>query len=175
MKKETKSLPLFCDMCRLLLDHGDALFVSAAVEGGVDKNFREFDGFFAVDDASAEAENVCVVVAAGHFRAELVRQDGSADAFLLVGGDGHADARSATEDAEGAVTALNRGADFFCIDGVIDGLGGVGAEVNVVDAFVFEVFDDGVLDFQAAVITAESEFHDVFLSLIRLFIRDAVP
>lgn len=146
-------------MCRLLLDHGDALFVSAAVEGGVDKDVCQLDRFCAVDDAAAEAENVCVVVAAGHFRTERVGQDGSADAFLLVCGDGHADARAAAENAEGAVTALYRGADFFGIDGVIDGLCGGRAEIDVFDALVLEVFDDGVLDLQAAVVTAECEFH----------------
>ena len=52
------------------------------------------------DDPLAQAEHVGVVVGAGHAGLVLGGAVGGADALHLVGGDGHADAGAADEDAE---------------------------------------------------------------------------
>ena len=50
-------------------------------------------------EVGGKAEDVGVVVRAGESGGEFIVGDGSADALDLVGGDAHADARAADEDA----------------------------------------------------------------------------
>ena len=66
----------------------DAAFVAATGEGCAEEGLDHFNGLRAVDDASAERQNVGVIVFAGEFRGADIVGECSADAGNFVGRDG---------------------------------------------------------------------------------------
>ena len=82
---------------------------------------------------------------------------GRADVAVAVGGDAHADARGAGEDAEIIGAIGDVAGDEVRVVGVIDRAVGVGAEVMDVMADGLEVGDDGVFEIEGAVIGSDGD------------------
>ena len=119
------------------------------IQPGVDDLEREH---FA-RDARADCHHVGVVVFAGEAGGHHVGQQRAADAFDLIGGDGHADAGRADDDAAVA---------FAGGDGFGSGTGKVGivaagfiiaAEVLVGKPLFVQMLHNGMLEIKCAVVT----------------------
>ena len=147
-----------------LQDLVEAAFVAAAFEFGFHPDADEPLGAAGAQEVAGEAEDVEVVVTAAELGRDFVDAGAGADAGELVGGDGHADAGAADQDAAVDFAA----ADF---------LGHQGREVGVVDAFVrrravvdhvvpfgFEQGDHLLLQVISSMITGDGNFHRMGLS-----------
>ena len=108
----------------------------------------------------ADRDDVRVVVTLGHLRHESVGGDCGADAFDLVRRDGDADAGAAHEHARVAFAGSHRLRDLEPVDGIVHRLLGEGAEVDDLCAERLEGLFDGGFQHDAAVITADCNFHN---------------
>jgi hypothetical protein len=78
----------------------EAALVAAAEVGGGEESLHHFDGGFRGDDAAAEGQNIGVIVFAREPRGRDVMDEGGANAWDFVGGDGNTDAGAADGDAK---------------------------------------------------------------------------
>ena len=143
------------------VDLADAAGVAGlGVEVGGEPGVEDGRNLGGVEDGGAEGEDVGVVVLAGHAGHEGVEDLGGADVGELVGGDGHAGAGGADEDAavEGAVG--DAAGDLGGEVGVVDGFGAVGAEVRDFDAVTLgKPVLDLPFQFKTAVVRGQSNLH----------------
>ena len=119
----------------------------------------------------AEGHHVGVVVLAGESCGHGVIEQRAADAFDLVGRDGHADAGRAADDA--AVTfaagdSLRRRAREV---GIVTAVLGVAAEVLIGKAALIQMLHNGVLEVKRAVVTCESDHRGVPPAVFSLLYR----
>ena len=108
--------------------------MAAALEGGIHEQVDHIAGEAVAHDPLAETEDVGVVVHTGHTRREGVLTASGTDALVLIGGDGHANARTADQNAQ---VGLSRGkclAQGIGVYGIVAGLRGVGAYVQDLEA-----------------------------------------
>ena len=140
-----------------VVELADAALVATALEWGLEPGIDDLDGLGLVDVRRAEAEDIGVVVAAGDAGGVLAVDEGGADVLVAVGGDAHADACFTNEDAEIVMARDDVAADGFREIGVIDRIGGGGAEVGDDAAFCQEVGVDFFLQFEAAVVGSDGD------------------
>ena len=110
--------------------------------GRAEKGIDQVDGKACANHALAEAENVGVVVLTRQSRGKGVRAAGGANAAVLVGGDGHADAGSADQEAEIGFFILERFTDLLRVDRIITAVRRVRADVGHRVAVFFQMRND---------------------------------
>ncbi len=126
--------------------------VAAALEGGGEERVRHGDGGGGIGVFAAQAEHVRVVMLAGD-EGFLHRADvGGTDMAVAVGGDAHADARGAGQNAEIIGAIRDVAGDEVCEVGIIDGFAGVGSEVMDFVTAGFQMRGDGVFEIDGTVI-----------------------
>lgn len=130
-----------------------------------DNGFGQFDA----GHAGAQAENVGVVVPAGKLCVQFRRAEGGADALVMVGGHGHADARAAEQDAR-AVFFFHGQGDVVGDVRIVAAVGGVRAVIRDGQAAFFKLTDDDVFEFQGGVVTADMDVlsHGVLLLRVKV-------
>ncbi len=116
------------------------------------------------DDARAHAEHVSVVVEACELAGLQVAANGCANAFALVCGHAHSDARSANENAAVGFLSDHFVADFVCVNRVVAGVGGVRSHVEHGVALLLEVVLELVLVFDGGVIAADGDGLEHFVA-----------
>lgn len=140
----------------------------AALVFGVDEAVDDIRGKSRTDDAGTEADDVCIVMAAGKTRGECVADACGADSFVLVCGDAHADARAAYENAEVGFSRLNLAAELVRKFGIIDRFFcAVAADIGIFDAALAQMAEELCFEGIACVVAADCDFfvfHDIFLS-----------
>ena len=92
----------------------------------------------------------------------------AADALDLIGGDGHANAGGAKDDALVALAVCHAAGSGSGKFGVVTGVGGIGAEVLHFKALALQMGNQLVLQRQSAMVTANCDFHNVFLLCVKL-------
>ena len=95
--------------------------------------------------AAAQHEHVGVVVLAAHPRGVEIPAEGGADARHLVGGDAHADPGAADQEAALDLVIGHGFAHQGRVVGVVHRLRGVGAEVEHLEAVIYEPALEGFL------------------------------
>ena len=141
------------------VEQADAARVAAALKLGVQERLDDALGQIRTRDARPEGEHVRVVVAAGHLGGQAVAAEGAADALDLVRGDGDADAGRADDDAAVTLAGGDAAGDLLAVDGIVDALRAVAAEVLIVDLVLLEPDQDVLLEQVAAVVAADRNFN----------------
>ncbi len=150
-----------------LVDFLDAPLVPAAFEGSFQESFE--DGFEVGlgGEFLREGQHVGVVVEAGQVGHVFIEREAGADSFDFVDGHVHAVAGPADSDAALGFTIGDQMGGFETEIGIVDGVFGVGAEV---DDFVAPFGEDGfdfVFEFEACVVGGDGDFHLGDLSVIK--------
>ena len=126
--------------------------VAATFEAGTEEGIDHRDGGWRIGVLAAQAKDVRVVVLAGD-QCLVDRADiGRAHMAVTVGGDAHADARSAAEDAEIEGLVGDIAGDHIGVVGIIDRTIVMGAEIVDLVTDRFEVGNNGVFEVEGAVI-----------------------
>jgi len=133
--------------------------VAAAFEGGGEEYVHDLESGGEIHHAFAQREDVGVIVEAGEAGRFQIPAEAAADAANAVGGDGFAIAGAAEDDAALEPARSHGFGDGADEAGVIDGLGGVGAEVFHFMSGGKEVLEDGLLIEKACVIGTDGDFH----------------
>ena len=141
-------------------DHVQTALVSAALILRLEPRFHDVFCLVGSDHSAAQRDDVGIVVALGHLRHESVGGDCGTDAFDLVRRDGDADAGAAHEHARVAFAGSHRLRDLEPVDGIVHRLLGESAEVDDLCAEILEGLFDGGFQHDAAVITADCNFHN---------------
>ena len=81
-------------------DFLDPPFVPAGLKTGFEPHLDDAPGEFLADQVGGKAKHVGIVVAARHLRGQFVVAQRRTDPANLVGGDAHADAAAAQQDAQ---------------------------------------------------------------------------
>ena len=110
--------------------------MSASVERSVQKCVHDLQHQPCPDHARAEGDHIRVVVVARRLGAEHIVTERAAYAVHFIGGDRHADPRTADQDTEIALAQRDAFRRRQCVIGVVDGLRAVRPEINVFD-FIF--------------------------------------
>ena len=130
-----------------------------AREGGVEKRCDEIGGKRGPDDTRSETENVHVVVLDSLPRGVAVVADGGADAGKFVGGNRHAGAAPAHDDAAVGASIAQRRGDRFSAVGIVDGSGGVGSEVEHIMTLGAQCGGKVAFHLEAGVVCGEGDAH----------------
>lgn len=141
------------------IDFTDAAAVAGGgVEIGCEPGFENTWDFLEGGKGGAEAEDIGVIVFAGHFSHSGVGDEGGADAWELIGGDTHSDTGGTDEDTGVEGSFCDTACDFDGEVRVIDGFWGVATEVDDfgVGAGGEEVLDV-LFDFEAAVVGGQTD------------------
>ncbi len=128
--------------------------MATAVERRVQEKLRELHRLLFVDHAPAETQDIGVVVVAGDFGAVGVVADRRADSLDLVRGDAHADAGPAAENSFFRVAGGDKVGDLCSDGGVVHGFFVKRPEIPVLQTAGFQIFFDGFLQFESAVVGA---------------------
>ena len=119
----------------------------------------DVEGALGRRDAGAEREDVGVVVLAREAGGLEVHHRRGADAGDLVGGERHADAGAADQDAAIEFAGRDRAPDLGRVVGIVDRLVRVGAEVAVRRAQLVERVLDQFLQLEAGMVCANRDAH----------------
>ena len=137
-----------------------AAFVAAAFEGGGDERVQNLLAAGGGVLLAGEADDIDVVVLAAEGGAGGIANEGGADAGDLVGGNAHAHAAAANEQAEfGAAIGHGFRHGQGEVGIVIGGVVGGRAEILDGQSLLLQVFYESLLQFEAAVIRADGESH----------------
>src|SRR6266545_852751 len=130
---------------------------------GLHEGLHQLVGEGGTDDASAQDEDVHVVVLDALVRRVDVVADGGADAGDLVGG--HAGAHSAAADEHGPLRApvLHGQGHLLRVVGIIDGRGRVRAHVDHVVSLLAKGLRHLLLQREAGVVGPDGHLHRFFL------------
>ena len=134
-----------------------AFLMAAALEFAFYKRIDNSLGSLHAGLRGAEAENVCVVVCAGHGRRLSIGHQRRAHAGNLVGGHAHANARFANEHSERVLAAGHTPAHGLGKIRVITGLIAGGPIILHGDSLRLEMFLEGFLELKSPVIRANGE------------------
>ena len=136
--------------------------MTSACKFGVQEHLEHGDGVFGAGEAGGHDEDVGVVVLAGQTCYLHVPAEGGAYALVLVEGDGHALAGAAHGDAGIDLSGLDGAGEGMGEVGIVDGSGGVGAEILVFDAGGGEIAFDDALEFKSGVVAAQTHRNSGF-------------
>src|SRR3990170_6146166 len=134
--------------------------VAAAFKFGIEPRLQNVARHAPADDPLTHDEDIGVIVEAAHLCGEMVVAERGADLRKAIGHDGHADARSADQDAAVNGPVRHRLGNLYSEIGIVDRLPARGPKVgdgDVVDSI--EEFEDFFLQFKAAVIAAYGQLH----------------
>ena len=109
---------------------------------------------FHARDARTQAKHVGVVVAAALAGVQFGGAERGPDAGVAVGGQGHADARAADQDAE-AVLTLHSFAEFVGKDGIVATFPGMGSVVDNLVAESGQLLGQGSLQVKSGVVLCQ--------------------
>jgi hypothetical protein len=133
--------------------------MAAAGKRGLEEDIDQGRGALFVQIAGTEGEDVGVIVFADEADFVLGIGRSGADAFDLVGGDGHADAGGADEHAAVEVAPGDFAGDGLGEIGIVAGFGGISAEIHDFVAFAGEAQAEFLLKGETGVICANRNFH----------------
>jgi acetyl-CoA C-acetyltransferase len=131
--------------------------VAPTVEGGRQEEVDDLVGQAHTDDASADGEHVGVVVCSGHASGVEVVAQRSAHATHLVGGELLALAAPAEHDARIGSTVAYGTTHCGAEDGIVDALGGIGAEVGDLVALSTKPIDEIRLELEPGVVGPDGD------------------
>ena len=144
-------------------------------EGGVQEGVDDLQSQSLAGDPCAQRQDVGVVVLAGGLGGEAVPAQGAADAGDLVGGNGHADAGAADEDAALALPGSDGLRHRFGVNGIVAGIVGISSDVLHSVSLFLKVSLKMLLEIVSAVITTDCNFHLCFLPLGTRGLKKSVP
>ena len=136
----------------------DAAFMAAAFKVRVQPCVQHVFHAFIVHIGGGQAQQVGIVMLAGKGRGGGRAAEGGAHAHPAVGGDAHADAGPADEDAAVVGTVSNAACDFIGVVGIIAGILGHGTHVGHFMAPCLEEFYYGFLEVDSGVVRADGNF-----------------
>src|SRR5712691_12031486 len=117
------------------------------------------DELFA-EQISRQAQDVGVVVPTAHFGGQIVVTQGGAHAVKPIGGNRHADARAADQNAAFDIVRDHRRGDFRGEFRVIDAVGRVGTEIDPLVPKVGQLTQNLLLHLVSAMVAGNCDFHD---------------
>ena len=122
--------------------------MAATREGGIEKGRETIAGGRFTDDPATEDENIGVVVLARETRRRHVVAEGRTDVTMAIGSDGDAYAGPTDQHAALCATLGQSLCDGVCLIRVVRRLGGVGTEIEHVQAALdqnlLELFLQGI-------------------------------
>ena len=131
--------------------------MTPAFIGGGEEGAEAIEGHGIAGEARAEGQNIGVIVLAGEPGFGDIARLGAANGGVAVGGEGHADAGAADQEAEAGGTSLNALADRVGEIRVIAAGGGVGAAIDHGPAGITRGLGQLVLEEIAGVIGADRQ------------------
>lgn len=168
---------IFRDLLLYQPDLAQAGKMPAALELRREPDADDFLGQIFSDDSAAEDKNVRIVVQPAHLRGKKLVAERSAHVRKLVRHNRHADAGAADEDAALHFAAGYCGRDLFTEIRIIDGLGGIGAEIDNLVSELLKNGDNFALHVEAGMIRTNCHQHmtSVIVRLISLLFGLIVP
>ena len=136
----------------------DAAFMAAAFEVGVQPRIQHVFHAFIVHVGGSQAEQVGIVVLAGKGRGWSRAAKGGAHAYPAVGGNAHADAGAADQDAAFIGAVSNAACDRIGVVGIIAGILGFRTHVGHFMTPCLEELYYGFLEVDSGVIGADGNF-----------------
>jgi len=131
--------------------------VSSALEGGGEEDGEDLLGQARTNHSRAHAQNVGVVVHAGHARAEGLGAERRADAQMPIRGHGHTQARPADEQPQLAMPRRHVRTDGVGEVRIVDGAVARCAAVLDVEATLTQQRRELVLQIDARMIGADGD------------------
>ena len=116
--------------------------MSAAFKGRVKECVYYLERYTLAQYSCAEAEHVCIVVAACHLSGECVRAYCRTDTLVLVCRHRHTDTCTADKDAKLSFALLNIHAYLVGVFGIVYRVGGMCTVVGIFDTSFFKVLDN---------------------------------
>ena len=106
--------------------------MAAAGKGRVQPGCHDVNGCVDLGDPATEDEDIGIIVFTSHAGGELIGCQCRSDQRVAVGGDGHADAGAADENASGILAAGYQTGQPIGISGVINGSFRVSSQIGYV-------------------------------------------
>lgn len=142
-----------------LVDFLDASLVAAAFEGGFEEGFEDgFEVGFG-SEFLRERQHVGVVVEAGQIGHIFVNGQTGADTFDFVDRYVHPIPRPADGDAALGLAIGDETGGFEAEVGIIDGVFGIGAQVEDFVAHFYQYLFDFVFELETGVVGGDGDFH----------------
>ena len=138
--------------------------MAAAFKGGGQKDFRQAHRRLFIDHPAAHAEDIGVVVAAGHLRAEIIGHHCRTDSRHFIGRYGNPDASAAAKDAPLGLSLCHKTRHLFGNRAIIYGFLAVSPEIPVGNLLLLQIPLHGLLQSVTAVVRAQCDhaFHPPF-------------
>jgi hypothetical protein len=137
--------------------------MAAAFKAGLQPMFDNRFELLLVQGIPGQAQHVGIVVPAAHFGSMQIVTNSSSNSSDLIGGDRNADSGSANQHAESARATGDRPGDLHGDIWIVDAFGGMGSQVKWLGAATSDCVRSPSSLLNAAVITADANFHAYLL------------